>query len=272
MRIEFLFPELVTIYGEKANVEYLEKCLPDAQVVTTSLEEGPAFALPLSQTMKAGEDASKKKPSLPDLCYIGSIQEDYFEAALSSLRPYKKGLERYIKSGRIFLATGNAIDLFGKTIEWKDRVYPDGTVKDCVLEGLGLYDYKSVIHRDQTRHNSWYYGEYENMKIMGHRSTFSRIYGGEVFPFIKTLGGFGMNDETKQEGIHQDDFYATTLLGPLLIMNPDLTKYFIRKMAESSGEKAPENLFEEKLIYEAYHNRLSYLSKPDARYVMGALG
>ncbi len=81
-----------------------------------------------------------------------------------------------------------------------------------------------------------------------------------------------MNDETKQEGVHRDGFYGTTLLGPLLIMNPELTRYFIGKMCELSGEKAPSELFEEKLIMEAYHNRLAYLSKPDARYAMGALG
>ena len=273
MKIEFLFPELVTLYGEKANVEYLAKCLPQARLVTTSLGEGPAFAIPEKNPAALPELKGEGRKILPpELCYIGSMEEDYFEAALESLRPYKKALEKYIKSGRILLATGNAIDLFGKKIEWKDRVYPDGHIADCTLEGLGLFDMVSVVRRDQTRHNSWYYGEFENIKILGHRSTFSRQYGGSSDPFITTLGGFGMNDETKQEGVHRDGFYGTTLLGPLLIMNPELTRYFIGKMCELSGEKAPSELFEEKLIMEAYHNRLAYLSKPDARYAMGALG
>ena len=179
------------------------------------------------------------------------------------------------------MATGNAIDIFGRTIEWKDRVYPDGHIADCTIEGLGLFDLKSVVRRDYSRHNSWYYGEFEGMKILGHRSTFSRQYGGEKDPFIQTLGGVGMNDETKQEGIHRDGFYGTTLLGPLLIMNPPLTKYLIGKMteqgarpadADSSKAAPPVKLFEEKWAMEAYENRLAYLSKPGARYEMGALG
>ncbi|MBQ1367540.1 MAG: hypothetical protein IIY45_05570 [Firmicutes bacterium] len=270
MKIEFLFPELVTLYGEKANVEYLAKCLPDAEVVTTSLSEGPAFAI--------RQEDKASSITIPDFVYIGSMEEDFFEAAIAALKPYKKALEKYIKSGRIFLATGNAIDIFGKTIEWKDRVYPDGHISDCTIEGLGLFELKSVVRRDYSRHNSWYYGEYEGIKVLGHRSTFSRQYGAEKDPFIKTLGGFGMNDETKQEGVHRDGFYGTTLLGPLLIMNPPLTKYLIGKMLGRDEKKTrfadqkPITLFEEKWAMEAYENRLSYLSKPGARYEMGALG
>ena len=264
MTIEFLYPELVTLYGEKANVEYLAKCLPEAKGVTTSLSEGPDFALPAS---------GKSSISQPELVYIGSMEEDFFEAALAALRPYRKALIRYIESGRIFLATGNAIDLFGKKIEWKDRVYPDGHIADCTLEGLGLFDFTAVVKRDQSRHNSWFYGDYEGIKIMGHRSTFSRQYGVEADPFIQTLGGVGMDDETKQEGVHRDGFYGTTLLGPLLIMNPPLTKYLIGKIKARTGAKEEKiELFEEKWVMEAYENRLAYLSKPDARYVMGALG
>lgn len=288
MKIEFLFPELVTLYGEKANVEYLKKSLPGAQLVTTSLGEGPAFAIPFTNASTGNISSSKFSATIPapDFCYIGSMEEEFFEPALSALRPYKKALERYIDSGRIFLATGNAIDLFGTKIEWKNRVYPDGHVADCVLEGLGLFDMTSVIRRDQSRHNSWFYGEFEDIKIMGHRSTFSRQFMTSqsaqaddsaeaqsiAEEFIHTLGGFGMNDETKQEGVRRGGFYGTTLLGPLLIMNPPLTKYFIRQMEQTSGETAPETLFEEKMAMEAYQNRLAYLSKPDARYIMGALG
>ena len=79
MKIEFLFPELVTLYGEKANVEYLAKCLPQAQVVTTKLTEGPAFAI--RQDNKAAAIMS------PDFVYIGSMEEDFFEAAIAALKP-----------------------------------------------------------------------------------------------------------------------------------------------------------------------------------------
>ena len=61
-------------------------------------------------------------------------------------------------------------------------------------------------------------------------------------------------------------------------MIPPLTKYLIGKMLGRDEKKTrladtkPITLFEEKWAMEAYENRLSYLSKPGARYEMGALG
>ena len=37
MKIEILYPEICTLYGDKGNTMYLQKCLPDAEFVTTGL-------------------------------------------------------------------------------------------------------------------------------------------------------------------------------------------------------------------------------------------
>ena len=33
MKIEILYPELCTLYGDKGNMQYLKLCLPDAEFV-----------------------------------------------------------------------------------------------------------------------------------------------------------------------------------------------------------------------------------------------
>ena len=43
MKIEILYPELCTLYGDKGNMQYLKLCLPDAEFVETTLNAKPLF-------------------------------------------------------------------------------------------------------------------------------------------------------------------------------------------------------------------------------------
>ena len=44
MKLEYLYPELGNLYGDGANLGYLQKCLPEAETVETHLGDKPAFA------------------------------------------------------------------------------------------------------------------------------------------------------------------------------------------------------------------------------------
>lgn len=244
MKIEFLFPELVILYGESGNVDYLLKSVPGAVLIETSLEDRPAFA-------------AEREDDWPDLVYIGSMEEEFFDPALCALRPYTKALQRYIDKGRVFFSTGNSIDLFGKTIENFDG---------RKLEGLGLIDIVSKVRRGEQRHNCWYLGDFEGMSVIATRSTYSRQYGGEKYPLFHGRGGIGMNDGTMQDGVRIKNFYATTLLGPFLIENPLFTKYLLAK----AGYEGP--LYDEKDVMDAYHIWLKRVSRPDFRFMIGVKG
>ena len=74
MRIEVLFPERCNLYGDLSNVEYLKRCLPQAEFVETSLQEEPRFA---------------KEPV--DLVYLGPMTERTQELVLERLRPTGSG-------------------------------------------------------------------------------------------------------------------------------------------------------------------------------------
>lgn len=74
---------------------------------------------------------------------------------------------------------------------------------------------------------------------------------------FKIKDGIGINEKTKYEGIKIKNFYATYLLGPILILNPDFTKNILRKL----GEKNPVlNL--EKEIVESYKLRVEKMENP----------
>ena len=82
MRIEVLFPERCNLYGDLSNVEYLKRCLPQAEFVETSLQEEPRFA---------------KEPV--DLVYLGPMTERTQELVLERLRPHRERLEELIQAG-----------------------------------------------------------------------------------------------------------------------------------------------------------------------------
>ena len=93
---------------------------------------------------------------------------------------------------------------------------------------LNLFDV--YFERDKAvRNNSLFIGEFKDLKIVGNKSSFTYMYGNNKYPFINTLyGSVGMNKNSKVEGIHYKNFFATTVLGPLLILNPYFTEYLIR--------------------------------------------
>jgi hypothetical protein len=43
MKIEVLFPEFCNLYGDMSNIEYLHKCIPEAEIIYTSIDEEPAI-------------------------------------------------------------------------------------------------------------------------------------------------------------------------------------------------------------------------------------
>jgi len=55
MKIEVLYPEVGNLFGDLANISYLEKCV-DAKVIYTSLKDKPKFLTEKIQyTLKKGD-------------------------------------------------------------------------------------------------------------------------------------------------------------------------------------------------------------------------
>lgn len=233
MKIEVLFPEICNLYGELGNIRYLKQSCPEIEVVETALNSEPLFAR-----------------ETPDLIYMGTMTESAQLLVLERLFQYRERLVQLIEEGARFLITGNALEIFGKKIEDKD-----GTVVEC----LGIFD--TVAKRDMMdRFNSLYLGSYDNMKIVGYKSQFTHSYwenGTSAEGLFMTDRGPGMNPDIKEEGIRKNNFMATYIIGPLLVLNPPFAKYILKECG------IDKTLAFEKEAMDAYEARVAEYSEPD---------
>ena len=103
-----------------------------------------------------------------------------------------------------------------------DRIYEneDGSK----ISGLGIFDLRAK--RDMMhRHNSTFLGRFDGEEVMCFKSQFTMAYTAPgYYPFLQVTKGTGLNKKLKTEGIRYKNFVGTYLLGPILILNPCLTK------------------------------------------------
>ena len=230
LNIEILFPEFCNLYGDISNMKYLKKCMTKANFCETAFDEEPRFV--------------KEKV---DFIYLGPMTENMQEKVIKKLMPYKERIEELIDENVIFLVTGNAIEIFGKHIENEDG---------SKIEALGIFDIyakRDMLHR----HNSIFIGKWEDIELVGFKSQFTFSYGDNSKNyFSKVEKGIGLNKETDLEGIQKNNFIASYLIWPILILNPLFTKRLMEKM----GIEEPKIAFEEDSIL-AYKQRLEEFNR-----------
>lgn len=235
MKIEILYPEVCCLYGDKANMMYLKKCLPEAEFIETSLTDEPAFSR-----------------EYVDMIYLCSMSEKSQELLIDILTPYKERIRNLMNEcSTLFFLTGNALEVFGTYIQRED---------ETKKEALGIFDLYTV-RQSPKRFNSLVLAEFMGMRIVGYTSRFSHSFmdNSDCYLF-KVEKGVGLNPESRFEGIHHRCVYATYLLGPLLIANPDFTKHLLCRL----GQKDAELPFEEELV-QAYQKKLTEYQKPGIR-------
>ena len=238
--IEMLYPEVCCLFGDTFNVNYLAECEPDIEVVRTGLNDRPAFLTrPVS------------------MIYMGPMPENVQEIVIEKLRPYRDKLQEMIENDGVFLAVGNAMEIFGQYIEYEE--------KKMRLPGLGLLPFYAVC-RMMKRYNSLYRGSFapddaEEIDIIGFKSQFSKIYGSETGCLFKTIREAFPEDTAHDEGYRTHNFFGTFLLGSVLIRNPYFARYLLRKM----GYVQP-HLAYEKLVTDIYRQRLTEFRNPEIRY------
>lgn len=235
MKIEILYPALASFYGEAVGLRYLKQCLPDAEWIETELFDTPAF--------------TKEKV---DLVYLGPMTENGQELVIRELRPYIREINDYIESGAVFIAVGNALEIFGKYIENEDG---------SRIDGLGLFD-TCAKRKMMDRYNSLYLGRLGDRKIVGFKAQFTHTYPlSDVETLFENVRGPGLNPDHRGEGLRRKNFMGTYLLGPLFVTNPDFTKYVM----ELLGVEKPSLPFE-KDVYAAYEKKLKEFEKPETKY------
>lgn len=235
MKIEMLYPEVCNLYGDLMNIEYLKRSAMESgvdniEIIETSIKSEPYFV--------NNDDL--------DLIYLGTMTEKTQELVLGRLKEYKDRIAELISKGQIFLFTGNALELLGEYIECDDK---------SKIECLGLFK-THAIRKMLLRYNSLYVGKFEGMDIVGFKSQFTHSYG-EFSGLFETVRGDGLSPESKMEGIRENNFFGTYIIGPLLVLNPPFTKYLLNLM----GVKEPKVCFEEASM-DVYTHRVSEFMDP----------
>lgn len=236
MIIEVLYPEVALLYGDRGNVDLLKHCLPNAEFVSTGFNEKPAFV-----------------DRAVDLVLMGPSGEKDQLRIIESLKPYVDALKSCIDRGTHFLLTGNALDAFGMYIldDHKKR-----------HEALGLFDFyatQDLWHR----YNGYVLGTFNGFDLVGHKSQFSMLHGDNAKnAFFEVNRGIGINPDSKFEGIHVNNLYATAMIGPILALNPKFTRHLLMEM--NVGDI---NIPFEKELMAAYDVRVSEFKREDIKMI-----
>ena len=231
MTIEIIYPSICNLYGESYNHKLLKACLPEAEFIYTDMPSIPYFV---------SNDV--------DMIYIGAMSEKMQALVSFSLLPFKKRIETMIENGVIFLATGNAFEIFTNRI--------DNLTANKSFGGLGIFDLTTQVDLFN-RYNGKIWGKFEDIDIVGFKAQFSMVYGNnEDFAFFKAEKGIGINRKSVYEGVRRNNFFGTHILGPMLVLNPKFTQYIL-KLLNHEGT-IPD--YEE--LERAYNIRLAEFKNP----------
>lgn len=229
-KIAHLYYDLMNLYGENGNVRFLVKKLEEQD-----LDVEVHF-------LTIGDKIDFKKY---DFYYMGMGSEQNQNLVYEDIIKYKKEIINAINNKKFFLITGNSLELFGKNIK-----YLDGTSK----EAIGAYGFECLEEEFRIVGEQYYKTDLISHNVIGflNRQTVMSDNGDNLF---KVLKGCGYNPKINFEGIHDNNFYGTYLLGPILVRNPYLCDYFIKEICNylNTDYKNPKK---DNLAYKAYHEYL----------------
>lgn len=197
IKIGHLYPFELTLYGENGNLKALKYALEHKNVE-------------VEITSINKEDKFDIKGY--DFLYIGSGRPEFLKEIKERLEPHKKDFLDYINKDKVMLATGNSI---------------------AIMELLRLYE----IEEYKKRRVSDVEGTTSlcNGKIYGFQNTEYLIKSTSSILFSLD-NGYG-NNETMMEGYMKDNFYATSIIGPILARNDNLTEYLVDILIKNKKEQ-----------------------------------
>lgn len=192
--IGHLYPNELTLYGENGNIKALKYALEQESIKVSIININKEDKIDFNKI---------------DFLYIGSGRKEFLEAISTRLEPLKEDFLDYIKKDKVFLVTGNAISIFSFLNLYEIEYYENRRVADveattslCKGSILGFQNTDCLI------------------KSTNHI----------LFNIDK---GYGNND-TLMEGYQEHNFYATSIIGPILARNDKLTNYFVDTLIKNN--------------------------------------
>lgn len=207
-RILHLYPNLMNLYGDYANISLLSRYMN---------EEGFDHEVLHSD--------SESDFSSYDMIYIGSGTERSFLRALELLTPCTDSLKAFLQKGGRLLLTGTAADLLRDCVE-------DDTLGS--VSGLGLIPGRVTrSHSKRILGDVLYHCPAVQTTVLGFVNTCSKPEASST-PLFET--GTELNPSgLTTEGILTENILATGLAGPLLIKNPALCRWYLDSIYQGVG-------------------------------------
>ena len=230
IKIAHLYYDLMNLYGENGNVRYLKKKL-----------EQQGFSVEVYfLTVDENIDFSKY-----DFYYIGTGSDDNKQIVLKDIIKYKNDIKEAIKSGKYFLVTGNALDLFGEGIISLDNEL-----------SVALEAFRYQVKEEDFRivGEQYYSTSFTDKKIIGFQNRNSVMINVKEEKLFDVIKGTGYKPNDVTEGIHLNNFFGTYLLGPILVRNPYFTDCIIKGLCDSLGCEYKED--KNDMAYKAYDEYL----------------
>lgn len=197
IKIAHLYYDLMNYYGEQGNIIALKEAIEYAGIKTNidylSIDDKIDF-------------------NKYDIFYIGMGSNRNQEIVRKDIIKYKDQIKDVINE-KMFIATGNSYELFGKKID----------NKKC----LGIYNFNSKTS-ERIVGEQVFKSVLIDKPIIGfqNRNSVNDIKDNYLFEVVK---GTGNDNKSNVEGLHINNFFGTYLIGPLLIRNPffkdELLKY-----------------------------------------------
>ena len=224
IRIGWMYPDTLFLHGERGNILALER-------FTRELGLEPA----VHRIDLGTEDFD---PLEYDILFFGPGEISSFPAVMEDIGSYSRSLAEYIASGKVLLATGATVSMFGERITRFDPDAENGIGE--IMEGLCIIPAYAEEREYVFGDDEWVSAEFNGrtMDLIGNQIHMADIDFNECSgyrAFGKVLYGRGNNGNDGIEGIVHNNAIFTNMLGPVLIGNPWLTTEIIRTAAAVKG-------------------------------------
>lgn len=212
LTLGWLYPELMSTYGDRGNIIVLQKIAEDNNL-DLKVER-------LNQT------SNPQLLNSCDLLFMGGAQDLQQEIVNKDLLENKgETLKQMIEEGVPGLYICGAFQFLG-------NYYKDAYGTE--LKGLEVFDMHTESYKTKERLTG-------NVVIKSSLEMDEKMYfvgfenhGGRTFlrntddAFAKVVVGYGNNGKDKTEGIHHKNSIGTYLHGPILPSNPELAVYLLK--------------------------------------------
>ncbi len=205
VKLLHLYGDIMNLYGEYANVKILEQHLIDQGIDVTVDKKS------------IGEDKNFEEY---DFVYMGSGTEKNQQVILQDILKDKEQFIKAIENGTTMLLTGNSFEILGEKIDDK--------------KSIGLLNFTTEHVKNRITTDIICNSEKFENKVVGFVNTMSKINENDT-----PLFNIEWNNSNLQgtEGVIYKNIIGTHLIGPLLIRNPEILRYIIKKICERKDEK-----------------------------------